>query len=110
MAEVTTQGKLISSITFTVHSLLSCPITRLDLAIGTQSPYYALKLTPLLHLEDLRITDNSPSRCWEMLRMVEAKKSLRNLEIKSPSLEIRELLRSEILPEDLTISFSLSRY
>ncbi|PBK64920.1 hypothetical protein ARMSODRAFT_978618 [Armillaria solidipes] len=87
--------------------LLSYPIARLDLVVTTPSAYYALNSMPLPHLEDLRITFKSLSGSREMLRMVKAKKGLRNLEIKSESsLErIRDLFRRESFPEELTISF-----
>ncbi|KAK0492561.1 hypothetical protein EDD18DRAFT_1465391 [Armillaria luteobubalina] len=87
-----------------LNKLLSYPITRLDLVVRQKSMYSALKSTPLLNLEDLRITDNSPLGSEEMLMAVKAKKSLRNVEVKSASFErIRKLFRAESFPEELTI-------
>ncbi|KAK0191889.1 hypothetical protein F5146DRAFT_1037590 [Armillaria mellea] len=88
------------------RKLLLCPITHLDLAIRSESVYSELISKPLLHLQDLRITDKS---LWSegMLSLVKAKKSLRNLKVKTPSVErLRELFRKEAFPEELTISFS----
>ncbi|KAK0229534.1 hypothetical protein EDD85DRAFT_131106 [Armillaria nabsnona] len=88
-----------------LDKLLSYPITRLDLVVRAKSMYYALNSTPLLHLEDLRITDNLPSASGEILMVVRAKKSLRNVEVKSASFaRIKELFRTEFLfPEELTV-------
>ncbi|SJL11659.1 uncharacterized protein ARMOST_15065 [Armillaria ostoyae] len=93
-----------------LDKLLSCPITRLDLIVTAKSVYNALISKPLLHLEDLRITDKS---LWseEILSLVKAKKGLRNVEVKSVSFErIKELFRTESFPEELTISFSVCSY
>ncbi len=90
-----------------LNKLLSCPITRLDLVVRAKSVYHALISKPLLHLEDLRITDESP---WseEILNLVKAKRGLRNVEVKSASFErIREMFRMESFSEELTISFSV---
>ncbi|KAK0437172.1 hypothetical protein EV421DRAFT_1075704 [Armillaria borealis] len=87
-----------------LDKLLSYAITRLDLVVRTKSMYYALDSTPLLHLEDLRITDDSPSGSREILVVIKAKKSLRNVEVKSASFaRIRELFRTESFPEELIV-------
>ncbi|KAK0209601.1 hypothetical protein IW262DRAFT_515066 [Armillaria fumosa] len=89
-----------------IPSVLSRPITRFDLTVDGECSSYAQDLTPLLHLEDLRIRiDRSLSVSREIINLVEAtrKKGLRNLEIKSPSSETRERLRA-IFPKDWKIS------
>ncbi|KAK0191894.1 hypothetical protein F5146DRAFT_999154 [Armillaria mellea] len=88
------------------RKLLLCPITHLDLVIISKSMYSELISKPLLHLQDLRIMDKLP---WseEILSLVKAKKSLRNLEVKTPSVRrLREIFRKETFPEQLTMSFS----
>ncbi|KAK0191896.1 hypothetical protein F5146DRAFT_1135622 [Armillaria mellea] len=88
-----------------IDKLLLGPITRFKLVVRDNCVYHALNSMPLLHLEDLCITDESPSSSGKILMVVKAKKSLRNVEVKSASfVKIRELLQTESLPNELTIT------